>query len=122
MLAVWDRRATICPKTPPRGYTYSHSRRGSCYGQIAIGLSRMRLMSPSQILHDNKNISQESPLGDPGYKRIFEEVQGAWNVDQASSQCVAISQNVFKVQDEVSYLAMAASEEPAMLALDVVRL
>ena len=78
-------------------------------------------MSLLQILHDNQNISQESPFGDPTYKRIVEEVQTSWNVDQATPACVVISQNVFKVQDEVSYLSMAASEEPAMLALDMVR-
>jgi hypothetical protein len=55
----------------------------------------MRLMSLSQILHDNQNILQGDPFDDLLYNCL--------------SQCIAISQNIFKVQNEVSYLSMVAS-------------
>jgi hypothetical protein len=85
-----------------------------------INVKCTRLMSPSQLLHNGQNILQGNFMGDPQYRTTFNEVQVAWQgYNATSSQRIAISQNIFKVQDGVSYLSMAAMEKPSMLALDV---
>lgn len=89
-----------------------------------LGESELGLMLTSrlaQILHDRSEISNLAPRADAMYDSILERLKNAWHGYDSTPECIAISSNVFQVQDgAASYLSKVASEESAALALDLV--
>ena len=58
---------------------------------------------------------------DPAYEAISNQLQEAWREYDTTAQCIKISTNIFRIQNERSHLPGVA-EGMAMLALGKVKI